>query len=74
MNINRTITTEGLNLHKPIPFIMHNEETGTFYVTNEAKEILSSFGGDLAIICVAGPYRTGKSFLLNRFLGRQKVL
>ena len=26
----------------------------------------------LAVISVIGPYRTGKSFLLNRFAGKQK--
>ena len=26
----------------------------------------------MGIICVAGPYRTGKSYLLNRFAGTQK--
>ena len=26
----------------------------------------------IGVICIAGPYRTGKSFLLNRFAGNQK--
>ncbi len=33
--------------------------------------MISQIKTKIAIICVAGPYRTGKSFLLNRMLGKQ---
>jgi hypothetical protein len=34
----------------------------------EAQSILSSVQGKIAIVAVAGMYRTGKSYLLNRML------
>lgn len=37
----------------------------------EAMELLSNSAKDLlGVVCVAGPYRTGKSFLCNRLLGQ----
>lgn len=44
-----------------------------FEVCQKAKEILSRVQGPLGVIAVAGMYRTGKSYLLNRMLlNRQK--
>jgi GTPase Era involved in 16S rRNA processing len=38
-------------------------------VSPEAMTLLSSFGSErVGVIAVAGKYRTGKSFLLNRIL------
>tara|TARA_B110000208_G_scaffold188967_1_gene249659 strand:- start:1149 stop:1784 length:636 start_codon:yes stop_codon:yes gene_type:complete len=58
---------------KAVPFIVPNEgdESSSFHVTEEAKALLSTFEGPLSVIAVAGLFRTGKSFLLNRLLGRQ---
>ena len=39
-----------------------------FIVTEEAKSILSQIKGPLGVVTVAGMYRTGKSYLLNRML------
>ena len=39
-----------------------------FEVSNEAKDMLKRVKGPLGVIAVAGMYRTGKSFLLNRML------
>ena len=57
-----------------IPFIEINDKEGTFNVTSEAMEFLESIPGDkkVAIVAIAGPYRTGKSFLANRVLGQSK--
>ena len=33
--------------------------------------LLAGIDKNIAVISVAGPYRTGKSFLLNRFAGKQ---
>ena len=52
---------------RAIPFIAA-EPTGHFRVTDEAKTFLSSIDGPVAVVAVAGLYRTGKSFLLNRML------
>ena len=48
----------------------YNFYTG-FYLAPEALELLTSDGmmnSKIAVIAVAGKYRTGKSFLLNRIL------
>lgn len=39
-----------------------------FQVTNEAKALLRSIKERIGVIAVAGKYRTGKSFLLNRII------
>lgn len=44
------------------------EKTGKYSITAEAEEIISSIRTPIAIISVAGLYRTGKSYLLNRML------
>jgi hypothetical protein len=35
-----------------------------------AIDMFKKIGTKVAVITVAGPYRTGKSFLLNRLLGK----
>ena len=52
---------------KAIPFIAFSDREG-FKVTEEAKEFLKTLEGKIGIISVAGKYRTGKSYLLNRIL------
>eukprot|EP01114_Cavostelium_apophysatum_P021666 TRINITY_DN7626_c0_g1_i1.p1 TRINITY_DN7626_c0_g1~~TRINITY_DN7626_c0_g1_i1.p1 ORF type:complete len:662 (-),score=237.71 TRINITY_DN7626_c0_g1_i1:45-2030(-) len=66
------VTTVGPNIHRPVQ-IVSSDENGRLSVTEEAKEILRRYGQDLVIIAIAGKYRTGKSFLLNRLIGRQKA-
>lgn len=39
-----------------------------FYVSDEAKALLRNEKEKIGIIAVAGKYRTGKSFLLNRII------
>ena len=39
-----------------------------FQISNEATELLSSIKERVGVIAVAGKYRTGKSFLLNRII------
>jgi hypothetical protein len=43
-----------------------------FQVTNEAIEFLKSMKERVGVIAVAGKYRTGKSFLLNRIILNKK--
>lgn len=47
------------------------EESGKCRINPEAVEMLRSLPSPISVISVAGLYRTGKSFLLNRFLGLQ---
>ena len=37
-------------------------------LTNEAIEFLRQINGPIGVVAVAGMYRTGKSYLLNRML------
>lgn len=39
-----------------------------FVINNEAIDFLNSIKGNIGVISVAGMYRTGKSYLLNRVL------
>ena len=45
-----------------------NEYNLGFYVSEEAKTLLRGVKERIGVIAVAGKYRTGKSFLLNRIL------
>ncbi len=58
-----------MSIEQPIPFIQWKD--GKFSIDKKASDILHQIRGKLAVIVVAGPYRTGKSYLLNRLLGRQ---
>jgi len=51
----------------PIPFIQWKDEG--FVVEEAAAKVLSQIKGKISVIVVAGPYRTGKSYLLNRLIG-----
>jgi hypothetical protein len=51
---------------KAIPLISF--ERDGFKVTEEAKEFLRTVKDKIGVISVAGKYRTGKSYLLNRIL------
>ena len=47
---------------------MFDHATNTFTLTEQAKDLLRKIEGPIGIIAVAGMYRTGKSYLLNRML------
>ncbi len=47
---------------------------GKFEVHSEAVKLLESIEGDLGVVTIAGPYRTGKSSLVGRaLLGNPKA-
>mmetsp|Transcript_10166 Transcript_10166/g.32033 ORF Transcript_10166/g.32033 Transcript_10166/m.32033 type:complete len:807 (+) Transcript_10166:113-2533(+) len=48
------------------------DESGRFHLQENAVSILGQISGRLAVVGIAGLYRTGKSFLLNRLLGLQE--
>ena len=47
-----------------ITIILHAD----YELTDKAKQMLAKIRGKIAIISIAGKYREGKSFLLNRLL------
>jgi len=51
----------------PIPFLQP-DANGHFSVNEQAATILDSIKGKVVVVAVAGPYRTGKSYLLNRLI------
>eukprot|EP00929_Paragymnodinium_shiwhaense_P035014 TRINITY_DN18986_c0_g1_i1.p1 TRINITY_DN18986_c0_g1~~TRINITY_DN18986_c0_g1_i1.p1 ORF type:complete len:598 (+),score=164.71 TRINITY_DN18986_c0_g1_i1:75-1868(+) len=52
--------------------LVHIDDNGTCHVQEDAAAILGKVSGRLAVVGIAGLYRTGKSFLLNRLLGLQE--
>ena len=50
--------------HGAHPLVAVDDE-GVLSMPPETAAVLSSLREDLAVVCLAGPYRTGKSFLLN---------
>ena len=52
----------------PIPLLVYNQVKGKFEMNDDGLEFLRSVAPPIAIIGVAGMYRTGKSYLLNRVL------
>lgn len=57
-------------MSKPIQFISIDSE-GKCILNPEAEKFISQIDRNIAVVCVAGLYRTGKSYLLNRILDRQ---
>jgi hypothetical protein len=48
--------------------VVYDQENRKFDLTEEAAEILRHVPGPIGLVAVAGMYRTGKSYLLNRML------
>jgi hypothetical protein len=41
---------------------------GKFEINFDAIDLINSYNKPIGIVCLAGKYRTGKSFLLNKLL------
>ena len=54
---------------RAIQFISIEQSSGQFQINQEAVEILEESENQVAIICIAGMYRTGKSLLANLLSG-----
>lgn len=59
-------------IDEPISLLTYNQVSRSFTLNPEALEFLKSLGSPIAVISVAGLYRTGKSYLLNRVLLNRK--
>lgn len=60
------------DLARAIPLITYSRNTGIFDVNPDAVSFLSQLPAPIGVVSVAGRYRTGKSYLLNRvFLNRK---
>jgi hypothetical protein len=55
----------------PTPFVVV-DDAGKFSVDPQALELLRGINGPVAVVAVAGLYRTGKSYLLNQLLADEK--
>jgi len=53
---------------QPLQLIKVDARSGKFMLNEEAAEELSKYEGNISFVTVAGKYRTGKSFLLNKLL------
>lgn len=59
--------------HSTEPMLLLDmDENGKFVASKRALKFLSEIDTPLAVVSVVGPYRTGKSFLLNRLGGQQR--
>jgi hypothetical protein len=53
-----------------VPLIVCGEDGG-YHVHESGAALLTSLKGKIAVVCLAGKYRTGKSFLLNQLVGQK---
>ena len=54
----------------PLPFI--ENIGGTLKVNEETARQLSQLDKPLVVVAIAGPYKTGKSYLLNQLAGHPR--
>jgi hypothetical protein len=52
-----------------LPFIEWSDAAHKFLVNEEGARYVSSFDSKIALVIVAGRYRSGKSFLMNQLVG-----
>lgn len=54
---------------RAVQFISVDPKSGQFQIEEEAAAILEESENQIAVISIAGQYRTGKSFLMNLLSG-----
>ena len=52
---------------------MYIDDDGNFQISKEALRIFELSQNKVAVICITGCYRTGKSFLMNQLVGSQSA-
>lgn len=65
-----SIVTDSAFPEEPIPLITFSDNEDQLKVNEDAVSILKKIDGKVAVIAMAGLYRTGKSSMLNWLLGR----
>jgi len=53
----------------PVQLIIADPRSGKFTLNQDAAADLMNYEGNISFVTIAGKYRTGKSFLLNKLLG-----
>lgn len=53
-------------LPMPAPLCLVNNKDGVLSLDPTALAVLQEVAQPLVVVAIAGPYRTGKSFLMNR--------
>ncbi|XP_061436655.1 guanylate-binding protein 1-like isoform X1 [Lethenteron reissneri] len=64
------MTTSSPYPRMPLPFIM-TDGTGRFYINKDTAKVLGRIKKPLVVVAIAGKYRTGKSFLMNRLAAEE---
>ena len=59
-------------IDEPLELIAYSARTHNFVLSSEGLKFLRSLSSPLAVISVAGPNKTGKSYLLNQLLPKGK--
>lgn len=60
--------TPSQTVEEAIPLVIFNEEKKLFEINEEGRAYLQQLKNPIGVVTVAGMYRTGKSYLLNRML------
>ena len=68
MSINKKYIEESIKKEKAIPFILFDSESKLFKLTQEGINVIQSIKEPFSIVSIAGMYRTGKSYLINKVL------
>ncbi|CAI9151937.1 unnamed protein product [Rangifer tarandus platyrhynchus] len=58
--------------HMPEPLCLIENANGPLLVNPEALKILSAIRQPVVVVAIMGPYRTGKSYLMNKLAGKKK--
>ncbi|KAM7246235.1 hypothetical protein CapIbe_002533 [Capra ibex] len=59
-------------IHMPAPKCLTENINGQLRVNPEALKILSAIRQPVVVVAIVGPYRTGKSYLMNKLAGKKK--
>ncbi|KAM7097879.1 guanylate-binding protein 5 [Molossus nigricans] len=59
-------------MHMPGPVCLIENTSGRLVVNQEALKTLSAFTQPLVVVAIVGPYRTGKSYLMNKLAGKKE--
>uniref|UniRef100_A0A2K5ZWM5 GB1/RHD3-type G domain-containing protein n=1 Tax=Mandrillus leucophaeus TaxID=9568 RepID=A0A2K5ZWM5_MANLE len=65
-------TNMASEIHMPGPVCLIENTKGHLVVNPEALEILSAITQPVAVVAIVGLYRTGKSYLMNKLVGKNK--